>query len=74
VNHGHVEGQGRKFALKEAVDDNLWLEEDYIQTVQQRGLAVIKARQGKGSAASAANAIVDHVHDWLIGTPQVRNT
>jgi malate/lactate dehydrogenase len=41
-----------------------------IQTVQQRGAAVIKARK-LSSAMSAAKAIVDHVHDWWFGVPEV---
>jgi len=45
-----------------------WIEESFIPTVQQRGAAVIKAR-GSSSAASAASAAIDHVHDWVHGTP-----
>jgi malate dehydrogenase len=45
-----------------------WFKEAYIPTVQQRGAAVIKAR-GTSSAASAAAAALDHVHDWMLGTP-----
>jgi malate dehydrogenase len=52
----------------EAVDDQDWLENDFIPTVQKRGTAVIEAR-GASSAASAANAAVDHVRDWVLGTP-----
>jgi malate dehydrogenase len=44
-----------------------WLEETFIPAVQQRGAAVIKAR-GASSAASAASAAIDHVHDWLRGS------
>jgi malate dehydrogenase len=44
-----------------------WFKETYIPTVQQRGAAVIKAR-GTSSAASAAAAALDHVHDWVLGT------
>src|SRR3954451_21630966 len=51
----------------EAVGDHAWYEEEFIPTVQQRGAAVIKAR-GSSSAASAANAAIDHVHDWVMGT------
>jgi malate dehydrogenase len=49
--------------------DQAWVEETFIPTVQQRGAAVIKAR-GLSSAASAANAAVDHMHDWALGTPE----
>lgn len=44
-----------------------WLDNDFISTVQNRGAAVIKAR-GKSSAMSAANAVKDHMHDWMVGT------
>jgi malate dehydrogenase len=52
----------------ETISDQQWLEEDFIPTVQKRGAAIIEAR-GASSAASAANAAIDHVHDWLLGTP-----
>jgi malate dehydrogenase len=42
---------------------------DFIPTVQQRGAAIIKAR-GLSSAASAANAAIDHMRDWVLGTPE----
>jgi len=51
----------------EAVGDQTWLEGEFIPTVQQRGAAIIEAR-GASSAASAANAAIDHVHDWVLGT------
>ncbi len=47
--------------------DNEWAENDFIPTVAKRGGAVIAAR-GSSSAASAANGIIDHVHDWVLGT------
>ena len=62
----HAEVAGRNAA--EAVGDPAWIEGEFIPTVQQRGAAVIKAR-GLSSAASAANAAIDHVHDWVHGTP-----
>jgi malate dehydrogenase len=49
-------------------EDRTWLEGDFIPTVQKRGAAIIEAR-GASSAASAANAAIDHVHDWALGTP-----
>jgi malate dehydrogenase len=52
----------------EAVDDQEWYEHDFLPTVGKRGAAIIDAR-GASSAASAANAAVDHVHDWVNGTP-----
>ena len=53
----------------ETVGDQAWLENDFIPTVQKRGAAIIEAR-GSSSAASAANAAIDHVHDWVHGTPE----
>jgi malate dehydrogenase len=58
---------GGKPAL-EVVDDRAWLEQEFIPTVQQRGAAVIEAR-GASSAASAANAVIEHVRDWMGGSP-----
>ena len=49
--------------------DQSWYEENFIPTVQQRGAAIIKAR-GASSAASAANAAIDHIRDWTLGTPK----
>jgi malate dehydrogenase len=63
IFHAEIDGK----PANEVVDDQAWLEGDFIPTVQQRGAAVIKAR-GLSSAASAANAAVDHVRDWALGT------
>ncbi|MCB1693422.1 MAG: malate dehydrogenase [Pseudomonadales bacterium] len=62
VSHATVAG-------KAAMDivDQAWLEGEFIPTVQQRGAAIIKAR-GLSSAASAANAAIEHMHDWALGT------
>jgi malate dehydrogenase len=49
--------------------DQAWIESTFIPTVQQRGAAIIKAR-GASSAASAASAAIDHVHDWFKGSSQ----
>jgi malate dehydrogenase len=49
------------------INDQAWLESTFIPTVQKRGAAIIEAR-GLSSAASAANAAIDHVHDWSLGT------
>ncbi len=62
--HARVAGS----SAVELVDDQSWLEDDFIPTVQKRGAAIIEAR-GASSAASAANAAIDHVHDWVLGTP-----
>ena len=52
----------------DVVDDEAWIADDFIPTVAKRGAAIIDAR-GASSAASAANAAIDHVHDWVLGTP-----
>src|SRR5262249_50635387 len=62
----HAEVNGRNAG--EVVTDRSWLTEEFIPTVQKRGAAVIEAR-GASSAASAANAAIDHVRDWMLGTP-----
>jgi malate dehydrogenase len=54
---------------EEVVGDRSWLEDTFIPTVAKRGAAIIEAR-GASSAASAANAAVDHVFDWVNGTPE----
>jgi malate dehydrogenase len=51
----------------EKVNDQEWIENDFLPTVGKRGAAIIEAR-GASSAASAANAAIDHVHDWVNGT------
>ena len=61
----HCEVDGKNAA--QLVNDQQWIEETYIPTVAKRGAAVIKAR-GSSSAASAANAAVDHVRSWVLGT------
>jgi malate dehydrogenase len=49
------------------VDDQEWIEDEFLPNVGKRGAAIIEAR-GASSAASAANAAIDHVHDWVAGT------
>ncbi|HLT70476.1 MAG TPA: malate dehydrogenase, partial [Acidimicrobiales bacterium] len=66
VFHAQVAG---KPAFEAVGNDREWLEGDFIPTVQQRGAAVIKAR-GLSSAASAANAAIDHMRSWALGTPE----
>jgi malate dehydrogenase len=63
----HAKVAGEDAAAK--IDDQAWLEGDFIPTVQKRGAAIIDAR-GASSAASAASAAIDHVHDWVLGTPE----
>jgi malate dehydrogenase len=52
-----------------AIDDDAWVRDTFIPTVAKRGAAIIEAR-GASSAASAANAAIDHVYDWVNGTPE----
>ncbi|QUQ70777.1 malate dehydrogenase [Kutzneria sp. CA-103260] len=63
----HAEVGGRNAA--ETVDDQEWIENTFIPTVAKRGAAIIEAR-GASSAASAANAAIDHVYDWVNGTAE----
>jgi malate dehydrogenase len=51
----------------EVVNDQEWLENDFLPTVGKRGAAIIDAR-GASSAASAASAAIDHMHDWVLGS------
>ncbi|MDX6608812.1 MAG: malate dehydrogenase [Solirubrobacterales bacterium] len=51
----------------DAIDDPTWIADEFIPRVAKRGAAIIEAR-GASSAASAANAAIDHVHDWVLGT------
>ncbi|MDZ7769830.1 MAG: malate dehydrogenase [Woeseiaceae bacterium] len=62
IHHATV---GGKPALE--LVDQQWLTDEFIPTVQQRGAAIIKAR-GASSAASAASAAIDHIHDWTLGS------
>ncbi|NNC77652.1 MAG: malate dehydrogenase [Woeseiaceae bacterium] len=64
INHANVKG-------KNAADlvDHDWVRDEFIPVVQKRGAAIIDAR-GASSAASAASAAIDHMHDWALGTPK----
>jgi len=61
----HAKVAGRLAA--DAVDDQAWIENEFLPNVGKRGAAIIEAR-GASSAASAASAAIDHVHDWVAGT------
>ena len=63
----HAEVGGRNAA--EVVDDQAWIENDFIPTVAKRGAAIIEAR-GSSSAASAASATIDAARDWLHGSAE----
>ncbi|MDO4640565.1 MAG: malate dehydrogenase [Neisseria sp.] len=58
-----IDGQ----SVKDLINDQVWNEEVFLPTVGKRGAAIIEAR-GLSSAASAANAAIDHVRDWVLGT------
>ncbi len=61
----HSEIRGRQ--VRDLLPDPAWIEGKFIPTVQKRGTAVIEAR-GLSSAASAANAAIAHIHDWILGS------
>ncbi len=63
LNHATVDGNPARSLV-----DEQWVIDTFIPVVQQRGAAIIKAR-GSSSAASAASAAIDHVRDWVAGTP-----
>ncbi len=63
----HAQIAGR--SAVEAVGDQAWIADTFIPTVAKRGAAIIEAR-GASSAASAANAAIDHVYSWVNGTPE----
>ncbi|MEB3329206.1 MAG: malate dehydrogenase [Candidatus Sericytochromatia bacterium] len=65
VFNAQVAGQN----AAEVIADQPWVETTFIPTVQKRGAAIIEAR-GLSSAASAANAAIDHMRDWVLGTPE----
>ena len=65
IFHAQINGAN----AADVVNDQKWLENDFIPTVAKRGAAVIEAR-GASSAASAANAALEHVYDWVNGTPE----
>lgn len=67
INHAEVTVDGKKKSVREAVNDDAFLNDAFISKVQKRGAEIIAVMK-KSSAASAANAACDHMHDWWIGT------
>jgi malate dehydrogenase len=65
IKHAEVNGKN----AFELVNDEAWVADTFIPTVAKRGAAIIEAR-GASSAASAANAAVDHIRSWALGTPE----
>jgi malate/lactate dehydrogenase len=68
ISHATVSGK----PAPAAVNDNAWVEGEFITSVQKRGAAIIAARGGLSSAMSAAYAAIDHMRDWARGTAAVR--
>jgi malate dehydrogenase len=64
-----VNAQVKGQSAWDVVGDVSWIADEFVPTVAKRGAAIIDAR-GASSAASAANAAIDHVHDWVLGTPE----
>ncbi|MEX0620040.1 MAG: malate dehydrogenase [Solirubrobacterales bacterium] len=63
--HARVDGE----EARKLVDDDVWIKDEFIPRVAKRGAEIIDAR-GASSAASAANSAIDHIHDWVLGTPE----
>jgi len=64
LSHALIDNQ----KISSLINDPAWIENEFVPNVQNRGMAIITARNGKSSAASAANAIINHMHDWQFGT------
>ncbi|KAL4599985.1 hypothetical protein ACB092_11G165800 [Castanea dentata] len=69
VNHVTFTTRNGERPVREHVADDHWLKTEFITTMQQRGVAIIKARKAS-SAFSAATAACDHIRDWVFGTPK----
>jgi len=63
--HARVDGE----EARKLVDDDVWIKDEFIPRVAKRGAEIIEAR-GASSAASAANSAIDHIRDWILGTPE----
>eukprot|EP00850_Spirogloea_muscicola_P012217 SM000078S22076 [mRNA] locus=s78:379099:381147:+ [translate_table: standard] len=68
VNHAVIVTPDGEKKVREVINDDSWLDNEFIKTVQQRGAAIIKARK-LSSALSAASSACDHIRDWVLGTP-----
>eukprot|EP00899_Mesostigma_viride_P016190 jgi/Mesvir1/24572/Mv21903-RA.1 len=69
LTHALVKIDGKWTEAKPAINDDVWVQGEFLTTVQQRGAVIIKKR-GMSSALSAASSAVDHMHDWILGTPE----
>ena len=65
ISHATIAGK----PAAEVIGDEAWVTDTFVPTVAKRGAAIIEAR-GASSAASAANAAIDHMRDWVLGTPE----
>lgn len=65
IDHGRIGDR----SVRDVIGDDAWLDGEFTATVAGRGAAIIEAR-GSSSAASAASAAIDHVRDWIHGTPE----
>jgi malate dehydrogenase len=63
ITHASIGGK----PAQAVIDDDAWVVDEFIPRVQKRGAEIIDAR-GASSAASAANAAIDHIHDWVLGS------
>lgn len=64
LNHATVDQE----SARALIQDDRWITEHFMPIVQKRGMAIIEARHGKSSAGSAANAVINHIQDWIFGT------
>jgi len=69
INHATAIVGNRTLPLRSVINDEKWVQSEFLPTVQDRGAAILEARK-LSSAASAANAAIDHVRDWFLGTPE----
>jgi NAD-dependent malate dehydrogenase len=70
VSNGYIQyPNNNRVPIATAINDNVWLQTDFIKAVQERGSVILKTR-GASSAISAAKAIIDHMRDWIFGTKQ----
>ncbi|CAN6477915.1 unnamed protein product [Victoria cruziana] len=69
ANHATVTANERERSVPELLADDEWLRGEFIKVVQERGAEIIKTRK-LSSAMSAASAVCDHIHDWVLGTPK----
>lgn len=67
VSHGTLTLNGTEVSIRGAISNDEYIQKEFVTLVAKRGAAIIDKRKAS-SAASAANAVCDHVHDWVLGT------